>query len=220
MIVKDQGIAEGDLLRFVDLIERRLGLEFDPGENNRLAGLMRERMRETGCSRFSSYEQHVCEGGEELRTLASRLTVPETYFFRDLEKFAALAESVLPQLNRAQPGHLIRILSAGCSTGEEPFTIAITLRETTGFDQSQVSITGIDIDLERIEKARLGRFPKWSMRTIPAEYLKKYFRPDGDEFVLDQSIRAMVRLKEQNLAEEDPDFWRPNSYDVTSAPTS
>lgn len=214
-MTENQDQSEADLLRFVDLIEQRLGLQFGPTENNRLAALLRERMRETGCSRFSYYEQRVCDGADqELRTLAARLTIPETYFFRNPEKFVALTGSVLPQLYRVEPGRHLRILSAGCSTGEEPFTIAMTLKEMPGFDPSQVSIIGTDVNLEGLERARSGRFSKWSMRTIPEHYRKKYFRPEGDEFVLDDGIRAMVRLEEQNLAEEDPDFWRPDSYDV------
>lgn len=209
-----QQVAGADLLRFADLIEARLGLEFSPAEHHRLAALMRERMHETGSFDFGCYEC-LCHGSrEELRILASKLTVPETYFFREPEQIAALHQAVIPWLQRDTPHRHIRIISVGCSTGEEPFSLAIALKETPALDLSSISIIGIDVNLQSIEKGGRGRFPKWSMRAMPAEYLKKYFHPDGDGFVLDDRIRAMVHLEERNLAEDDPDLWRPNSYDV------
>lgn len=181
--------ADADLLRFVGLMEERLGLYFDAAEHNRVGILMHERMRESGCSSFSGYEQRMCDGsGEELRVLASKLTVPETYFFRNPEQFVALAQSVMPQLRLGQPARRIRILSVGCSSGEEPFTIAMTLKEMPDFDLSLVSIIGIDVNPKCIEKGRRGRFAKWSMRTMPEHY-KKYLRPNHNEFALDEGVR-------------------------------
>lgn len=206
--------ADADLLRFVGLMEERLGLYFDAAEHNRVGILMHERMRESGCSSFSGYEQRMCDGsGEELRVLASKLTVPETYFFRNPEQFVALAQSVMPQLRLGQPARRIRILSVGCSSGEEPFTIAMTLKEMPDFDLSLVSIIGIDVNPKCIEKGRRGRFAKWSMRTMPEHY-KKYLRPNHNEFALDEGVRAMVRLEEGNLAVEDANWWRPESYEI------
>jgi chemotaxis protein methyltransferase CheR len=211
------GELESQLLRFAELIERRLGLHFDSSSLKELGSILRARMRHLRCSGFDSYLSHLKAGESmhrELRALAAMLTIGETYFFRSPEQFTVFSEVALPRLLRRQPSRQLRILSAGCATGEEPYTLAMTLRELGVSAPPQVSILGLDLNPESIEKARRGSYSAWSMRATPPDCVEKYFRRDRDQFVLDKNVRAMVRFEERNLALEDLSFWRPQSFDV------
>jgi chemotaxis protein methyltransferase CheR len=182
-----------------------------------LGSVLRARMRHLRCSDFAAYLSHFEATGSmhrELRALAAMLTIGETYFFRSPEQFTVFSEVALPRLLRRQPNRPLRILSAGCATGEEPYTFAITLRELGVSAPRQVSILGLDLNPESIAKARRGSYSAWSMRATAPEYVEKYFRRDRDQFVLDKNVRAMVRFEERNLALEDIGFWRPQSFDV------
>ena len=213
----DAALDEANLLRFAELIDSRLGLRFDDSSLKELAAILRARARILRCASVDAYLHRFDAPGsmpDELRALASMLTIGETYFFRSPEQFTVFSEVALPCLARTQPGRKIRILSAGCATGEEPYTLAITLRELGPSAPAQVSILGVDVSAQSIEVARRGRYSARAMRATPAGYLAKYFRRDREEYVLDLNVRAMVQFEERNLAIEDHSFWRPDSFDV------
>lgn len=213
----DAVLDEANLLRFAELIDSRLGLRFDDSSLKELAAILRARARILRCASVDAYLHRFDAPGsmpDELRALASMLTIGETYFFRSPEQFTVFSEVALPCLARTQPGRKIRILSAGCATGEEPYTLAITLRELGPSAPAQVSILGVDVSAQSIEVARRGRYSARAMRATPAGYLAKYFRRDREEYVLDLNVRAMVQFVERNLAIEDHSFWRPDSFDV------
>lgn len=107
-------VDHADLLRFRDVVERRLGVRFTEGRLDELARVLRERMAQRSVHTFASYERQLQR--EELRVLADRLTVGETYFFRYAGHFRAFADVALPACARANPGRPIRVLSAGCAS--------------------------------------------------------------------------------------------------------
>lgn len=213
----DAAISEANLLRFAEVIEERFGLQFDSSSLTELAVVLSARMRALHSPGFDAYLQRLKAAPsmhEELRELAVKLTIGETYFFRGPEHFSAFSEVALPRLTRTRPTRQIRILSAGCATGEEPYSLAMTLRELGARAPAQTSILGLDVNPESIAKARRGRYSAWAMRAMRPDYLKKYFRRDRNQFVLDAEVRAMVRFEERNLALEDYDFWQPHSFDL------
>lgn len=213
----DAGPGDADLLRFAELIEKHLGLQFDGPALKELRVILHERMRATRCARFDAYLQHVEAAGSmraEVRELARKLTIGETYFFRSPEQFTAFSEVAIPALMRTGRARHLQILSAGCSTGEEPYTLAITLRELGAAAPAEASILGVDLNPESIAKARLGRYSAWAMRATPADCVQRYFRYDRNQFVLDEAVRTMVRFEERNLAIEDHAFWPPGRFDV------
>ena len=208
---------EANLLRFAELIDGRLGLRFDGSSLKELAAILRARARRLRCASVEAYLDQFDEPGsmhDELRALATMLTIGETYFFRSPEQLTVFSEVALPCLARTRPARHIRILSAGCATGEEAYTFAITLRELGASAPVQVSILGVDLSAQSITVARSGRYPARSMRATPPAYLDKFFRRDREQYVLDPSVRAMVQFEERNLAIEDHSFWRPHSFDV------
>ncbi|MGA3260505.1 MAG: CheR family methyltransferase, partial [Bryobacteraceae bacterium] len=147
---------------------------------------------------------------EELRVLAGELTVTETYFFRGSEHCRALAGHVLPERIREKAAERrLRLLSLGCASGEEAYTLAIILREHFPHLGSwDVTIQGIDVNPLMVAKARKGRYTAWALRDTPPEIREKYFRPSHDEFLLDEQIRFLASFEERNLAAID-NGWCP-----------
>lgn len=210
-------IDETALAEFRSLAARRLGLWFDNHRRDFLADLLRERATVHGGDP-AAYLQMLARGGlpGEWGTLASLLTVSETYFLRGGDHFRALLETVLPAgLGRRPATQPLRLLSAGCSTGEEAYSLAILLRENpAALGGRPVEITGVDINRQALEKARAGRYSEWALRETPPEIRAKYFRATPAEFVLDPGIVAMVSFQERNLAESNLDLWQPGRFDV------
>lgn len=197
-------IGPGDLDLFRSIVARHLGLQFDNGKKELLADVLGRRLQ-SGRSP-ASYLASISSGQrEELRTLASQLTVTETYFFRGPDQFRALAEVALPERIRMRgPGGRLRILSAGCASGEEAYSLAILLRERfPERGNSATEILGLDLNPSMIAKARQARYHVWSLRDTPRELQDKYFRAEGTDYVLDSGIRSMVSFEEQNLVSSD-----------------
>ena len=194
-----------------------LGLRFAASSLSELEAALAARMRALRCASSDAYLQRLeseVSMHDELRELAARLTIGETYFFRSPEQLSVFSEVAVPRLNRDDPARQLRILSAGCSTGEEPYTLAMTLRGLGPSAPAEVSILAIDINPEAMAKARRGCYSAWAMRATPADCVEKYFRRDRTQFVLDERVRAMVRFDERNIALEDHQFWQPHRFDV------
>lgn len=211
-----------DIEQFRTVVSCHLGLQYEDEKLDYLADVMRERMQSVGRPRFdscSAYLGHLnasSNGAAEWRTLAEQLTVNETFFFRNTDNFLALAEIVLPERIRANAQtKQLRILSAGCSSGDEPYSLAIMVREALpDLDAWDVKIIGIDINPAILLKATQGRYSEWSLRATSADIRRRFFRADGADFVLASEIQKMVSFQERNLVDEDPLFWAPHAYDV------
>ncbi|HLY12271.1 MAG TPA: CheR family methyltransferase [Planctomycetota bacterium] len=210
-------LGRRELDRFRSLVETRLGLAFDDGKLDYLADVLRGRTEGPGKSPMESYLGRLAgpvDWREEWRLLAERLTVAETYFFRYWDHFRAFSELVLPPYRKPEGGtRPLRVLSAGCASGEEAYSLAMLIREQLG-DSGATTIQGIDVNPSIVEKARKGRYSTWSLRDTPSKYRDLHFRGEGKEFVLDPAIRSMVTFDERNLIDPDPVFWQPGSFDV------
>jgi chemotaxis protein methyltransferase CheR len=203
-----------DVTRLRGIVGQRLGLQLDDGKLDDLAEVLRERMTSTGATHFASYEGLLADR-KELGALADRLTIAETYFFRYWDHFRAFVEVVLPDRTRAVEGRPIRVLSAGCASGEEAYSLAIVSRERATVPEPwNVSLLGIDVNPRVIERARRARYSTWSLRETSPELRARYFRAEGRELCLDDTVVAMASFEERNLVEEDPSFWRADAFDV------
>ncbi|MBI2518516.1 MAG: methyltransferase domain-containing protein [Opitutae bacterium] len=211
-------VGESELLEFRALIARRLGLWFDDHRRDFLASVLSDRTAAQRCADPVSYLRGLDGAAwrDEWTVLAGTITITETYFLRGPEHFRALAETVLTiWQHRDATVRPLRLLSAGCSSGEEAFSLAIALREQAPWlDQWRVEIVGIDANREMLAKARQGRFGVWSLRETPPALRERYFRPAGPDFMLDDKIRTMVSFVERNLAEANDDLWQPAAFDV------
>jgi chemotaxis protein methyltransferase CheR len=206
-------IQQTDVGRFRAVVAERLGLHLGQARQQVLQETLRERLRAGGSS-VGAYLSRLEAGGapEELGALASELTVTETFFFRNAEQIRAFSAACL---EGAPPAREWRVLSAGCASGEEPYSLAITAAECLPESQlSRFSIRGVDVNPTMLAKARAARYTKWAVRETPAGVLTRWFQPDGRELVLADRIRSLVAFEERNLCADDPAFWRPNGFDV------
>jgi chemotaxis protein methyltransferase CheR len=152
---------------------------------------------------------------EELRAIAGHLTIPETYFFRIPDHFRAFEEVVLPDRMQAQRAtRQLNILSAGCASGEEPYSVAMILRGRPELAGWKIAIRGIDVNSRVIAAGKAGHYSAWSLREIAPAFKDRYLRGHGRSFLLHDSIRKMVSLREGNLADATAPFWQPAAYDA------
>ncbi|GJE29594.1 CheR family methyltransferase [Methylobacterium organophilum] len=150
------------------------------------------------------------EGAGEWSALEAEITIGETFFFRYAEQFEALRSTILPGLIAARKGQkTLRIWSAGCSTGAEPYSVAILVHELLGLalPDWRVTILGTDLSAAALATARLGEYGRWALRTLPPEERLRWFRPiparagalrEGG-YALRPEYRAMVRFERLNL---------------------
>ncbi|MDP3852761.1 CheR family methyltransferase [Phenylobacterium sp.] len=208
--------SDRDVERFRGLVVRRLGIAFDDTRLSMLADVMRRRVKASG----GGAEAYLMRLGsdpakKEVAALARELTVPETYFFRNMDQFHALRDAIMPERLAARSSRgPLRILSAGCASGEEAYSIAILAHEVAADVRACVSIRAIDVNPEMLEKADRARFSDWAFRETSPDVRQRWFRQEGQEFVLDDRARRAVEFAERNLIDDDPEFWRPQSYDV------
>lgn len=214
--------GQSDTEQFRAAVTSHLGLQYEDAKLDYLADVMQQRMQSVGRARFESCSAYLgylhasLKGSAEWRALAEQLTVNETFFFRNTDNFLALAESVLPERIRAKAQtKQLRILSAGCSSGDEPYSLAIMVRETLpDLAAWDVKIIGIDISPAILLKASQARYSNWSLRSTSEDIRRRYFRADGADFVLSPEIQKMVSFEERNLVGVDPLFWQSLACDL------
>jgi chemotaxis protein methyltransferase CheR len=212
--MKAQPPAPADVERFAALVRQRLGLQFDAGRREPLADVLVERMAALGTDRAEALCARVAAGRrDELRALAERLTVGETYFFRNAEQLRALGEAILPERLRAAGGRPLRLLSAGCASGEEPLSLAMVALEALG-PAPPVSVLGIDVNPAALLRAQRGRYSAWSLRQTPSALRERWFHPAGREFMVDDAVRGLCTFEERNLVDADAPWAAAGSFDV------
>jgi chemotaxis protein methyltransferase CheR len=216
-------LERSEVERFRDLVSQRLGLRFEDEKLEFLTDVLRRRIEESNSGGFASYlEKLTCpaSGSRELQPVTEELTVAETHFFRNHEQLKAFAQAALAECVRAPRSHgRLRILSAGCASGEEPYSLAILVRQelpalVPDWQAWQVTIRAIDVNAAMIRKAIRGRYTAWSLRGTPEDVRQRYFRGRGSEFELEESVRSMVSFEVRNLVEEDVEWWEPGAFDV------
>jgi chemotaxis protein methyltransferase CheR len=204
-----------DVERFRSAVAQRLGLHFEDAKLGFLEDVLRRRLSAVGLAPHLYLEGLEAQGlPDEVGALAQELTVPETYFFRYAEQCRAFSEAALPDRLAAQSSiRRLRILSAGCASGEEAYSLAMLTRDAV--DPSwDVSILGVDINRAMLKKATRARYSAWALRQTSVRDQQRWFKPEGREFVLDEAIRTAVRFEAHNLVHEDSQLWQPDAYDI------
>lgn len=165
---------------------------------------VRRRLAATRSKNCADYLSLLDEdAGGEWAALEAEITIGETFFFRYAEQFAALEQRILPEILAAnRDERRIRVWSAGCASGAEPYSVAILLRRllADAIGDWHVGIVGTDINDAALTAARAGRFGDWAMRTLPADERGAYFEHEAaGRWVLRPEFRSMVRFERHNL---------------------
>ena len=194
-----------ELLR--GIVKSRSGLTLSPDKAYLLENRLMAVARKWGMDDIEGLATTVRgEPGEELlREITEAMTTNETLFFRDNSPFDQLKNVVFPRMmaNRQDTRH-IRIWSAGCSSGQEPYSISMILKEMGSILADwRIEILATDISRAMLEKAKTGLYTQFEVqRGLPIAMLMKYFSQSGDKWELDPGIRSMVRFEEFNLLDD------------------
>jgi len=190
-------------VRLRDLLLARLGLHFPERRREDLAHGLSLVARERGIADMGRLYTELAAGGAAWETVVARLTIGETYFFRNDAQFAALRERILPDLLARRAGaRSLRLWSAGCATGEEPYSLAMTLASALPAEAGwQQSVLGTDLNPLFLERAREALYGAWSFRETPDELRERFFTPEDGRWRVRPEIRRSVIFGRLNLAE-------------------
>lgn len=210
--VEQLNMTETEFKAVADIAYREAGLVFPPEKASLVSTRIRRRVRSLGLSGFSDYITLVnsASGEQERRTMISSLTTNVSHFFRENHHFEYLKSEILPELiSRAKRGERVRLWSAGCSTGQEPYSLALTaLSLDENLDRYDIKILATDIDENVIETGQSAFYPERSRSEISSHQLTKFLIPFEQNqeigFVLSDKVRKLVSFRELNLLKSWP----------------
>ena len=204
----DTGIRIGKeaFFKFRDFFYRKTGIYFDVAKRATVEMRLVKRMTDAGFDDFRAYFTHIRfqASGEELQNLINGMTVNETFFLREENQLQCLVNSALDEVMRfKQPGDILKLWSMPCSTGEEPYSLALYLLERwRDVDRVDVAISASDIDTTVLNKAQAGVFGPRSVQNIPKHWLNRYFKAVGnDQFLIDAALRESIDFSVVNLSD-------------------
>lgn len=189
------------IARVAELVRERTGLVFPAARVRDVESVIRGAMDRRGITSVDRLARLLEEDDRAREALVAELTIGETYFQRDPAQFEVLRRRILPELlSVREDGRPIRVWSAGCASGEEPYTVAMLFEEMDAADRA--SIVGTDIARRRLEYAQQGMYTRWSLRSTPEETRQRYFYERGRFYELAPRIRSQVDFRYLNLAED------------------
>lgn len=185
------------------------GIRLTSGKEELVRSRLMKRLRALGINSFRNYLRYVKDDrtSQELYVMIDSLTTNKTSFFREKQHFDYLRKQILPELKKRATG--VRLWSAGCSSGEEPYSIAMLLLEDwPQLHSSNVRILATDISTRILEKARTGEYEKENLQDVPASYLSSHFHRICSDTVqiyrIRDNIKKMVHFARLNLMDEWP----------------
>ncbi|NET33385.1 MAG: protein-glutamate O-methyltransferase CheR [Cyanothece sp. SIO1E1] len=190
---------------FVQLIANRAGLKIRENDQEIFQEIVFKRTKRVGLSFPENYyqflESQTEESHEEWQQLIPEITNTESFFFRDKGQFKLLRNHILPNLIQCKAqDQTLRIGSAGCSTGEEPYSIAILLKELIpNLEAWNLTILGVDINSVAIAKAKAGIYRPWSFRGLDNNIKNQFFQEFNGQYHIDSDIKRMVKFQTVNL---------------------
>ena len=211
-------LTDPDYKLFQEYINRESGLVFNDSTRNSLRISLIARMRYKGFDNYEQYYKYMVlhpDGPTEFRNLITLLTINETSFFRNASHFDVLGEHIIPELLNMNIDKNISIWSAGCSTGEEPYSIAIALQETLrDIDDWNVEILATDIDKKALARAMEGIYKPKALRNTDDKYINKYFEKNDKFYRIGDRVKNMVSFDYINLADNIAPLPLKGSWDI------
>jgi chemotaxis protein methyltransferase CheR len=189
-------VPEALLAAAADLVRARTGLVFSATSQARFAEALQNALNVDSAPDAGAFLERLRNDPRKVDALAAATTIAESYFFRDTAQFTWLRREALPAL--CASGERLRVWCAGCAAGEEPYSIAILLREMG--HRGVVSIVGSDLAPDTLARARRAVYSRWALRSVAPEIIRRWFRQNLGEFTLDPDVRDAVKFVEHNLA--------------------
>ncbi|MEQ6388870.1 protein-glutamate O-methyltransferase CheR [Bacillaceae bacterium S4-13-58] len=186
---------ENDYGQFILSIKKKTGIDLSLYKEAQMKRRLTSLRDKRGFSTFSQYEKAISVDHGLLAEFLDRMTINVSEFFRNYKRWEVLEKKILPDLLSQKSS--FKAWSAACSTGEEPYTLAMLLDRYHSLNKSTIVAT--DIDLKIIERAKLGVYPERSLQEVPDFYRKKYFNQDGSFFHISNAMKRAVSFEKHNL---------------------
>lgn len=204
-------LSEEEFARFAKLIYTESGIYLKDTKITLLSNRLRKRLKALGLDSFSEYYDYIYnlhDKSKEIEALIDVVSTNETYFFRNERQFDALMMHCLPDIaNKRRDKRRLRIWSAGCSTGEEPYTIGICILENLKFFEGwDVSIIATDIAPSVLDFAKKGEYTGRRIEKVTQQHLQKYFiqnKRNPDVFMIKNDVKKLVKFSTHNLFKDE-----------------
>jgi chemotaxis protein methyltransferase CheR len=204
-----RGTAEIDLFR--QLLASRSGISFGQSREAFLEGRLKRRMVKTGARSLYEYYRIVTtpgDGSGELQALVDEVSINETSFFRNPPQFDFLAKTALPERLRVRQkagSRRLQVWSAGCSTGQEPYSLAMVFLEAAVFHESwDLALVGTDVSGRAVEHARRGEYEEAQLETVSAERCRRFFQRSGMRYAVRPWVRRGMEFERASLFDGPP----------------
>lgn len=193
--------ADAALPALLAFVKERRAVDFSAYRSGTVRRRLALRLAATGQPDYAAYLRHLRTSSAELEALLDALTIKVSCFFRNPLEFEVLRDRVLPELLEKGRGRTLRIWCAGCARGEEPYSVAILLRELGRKEKKAVPvfILATDIDREALAAAREARYGAEALSEVRKGHLDRYFTREGEQFRLNEEIRSMVSFVEHDI---------------------
>jgi two-component system CheB/CheR fusion protein len=164
-------------------------------------------MERIGIADYDSYADYLAQAPDECDQLFNTILINYTAFFRDPQAWTTIAATLVPRIAAHKPPHArLRIWSAGCATGQEPYSMAMLLAEAFGMEHlaERATIYATDVDDDALQQVRQARYLPWFVRMVPPALLERYFVRDGAHYLVREELRRAVVAERHNLITDTP----------------
>ncbi len=200
-------LKENEFNQIAGLVYQRFGIHLSDQKRTLVAGRLAKRLRDLNLSSYGDYLEYlkIDTTGSELTEFINRITTNHSFFYREKDHFDFLAKVILPRIRQEQaknPAYPLRIWSAGCSSGDEVYTVAMVIREFFGesFPLLDCGLLATDISLAALQEAQAARYGEVRIKELPPRFRSSWLtKIADDQYVLSPEIRNMVMFKRFNL---------------------
>lgn len=187
---------ERDYQLFCEKLKVLTGIDLSLYKEAQMKRRLTSLFEKKGFKSFQDYYQHVAADRDALHELLDRMTINVSEFYRNYKRWEVLQTKILPELIKKNSG-TIKVWSAACSTGEEPYTLAMILSQL--LPSVKFSVLATDIDDNVLARAKLGVYHERSLNEVPPDVKRKFFKQEADYYSVDESIKKSVTFKKHNL---------------------
>ncbi len=189
-----------DLKKFHKILYERSGLYFGESRFEFLKIKLLKRMEYIKNNNIENYFNLINRDREEFQNLLNEMTINETYFFRELNYLETYLDKIFSKQIKDKQN--IKIISSACSSGEEPYSLAILIKEKYPYINNRIEIIGIDIDSSMIDRAKKGEYREFSLRVTPKNIIDKYFNKENNHYIIASEIKNMLKFYKMNILDE------------------
>src|SRR6266496_2838341 len=207
MATKEQDETSPELETLLEFLRANRGFDFTGYRRSGLSRRINRRIHTVGVAGYAQYQDYLQVDPDEFGELFNTILINVTSFFRDESPWEHLRTEVLPALAAAKHEHEpIRVWSAGCASGQEAYSLLMTMAEAIGLEdtRNRVKVYATDVDEEALEEARQAHYTAREVESVPPEVLARYFDADRDQYVFNQDLRRSVIFGRHDLTKDAP----------------